>query len=94
MADMTMTETIKAYGLKKMIKYLDDNPDENIPKLMDWMEKLDKKFHIVPGQVAAFRNVVDNPDGNWYKLLKSVWTDLDLFNAAGAEGAFQMGQLE
>ena len=50
---------------------------ENIPKLMDWMEKLDKKFHIVPGQVAAFRNVVDNPDGNWYKLLKSVWTDLD-----------------
>ena len=54
MADMTMTETIKAYGLKKMIKYLDDNPDENIPKLMDWMEKLDKKFHIVPGQVAAF----------------------------------------
>ena len=42
MADMTMTETIKAYGLKKMIKYLDDNPDENIPKLMDWMEKLDK----------------------------------------------------
>ncbi|MDY4200332.1 MAG: radical SAM protein, partial [Candidatus Fimadaptatus sp.] len=77
MADMTMTETIKAYGLKKMIKYLDDNPDENIPKLMDWMEKLDKKFHIVPGQVAAFRNVVDNPDGNWYKLLKSVWTDLD-----------------
>ena len=59
MVDMTMTETIKAYGLKKMIKYLDDNPDENIPKLMDWMEKLDKKFHIVPGQVAAFRNVVD-----------------------------------
>ena len=77
MADMTMTETIKAYGLKKMIKYLDDNPDENIPKLMDWMEKLDNKFHIVPGQVAAFRNVVNNPDGNWYKLLKSVWTDLD-----------------
>ena len=77
MADMSMAETIKAYGLKKVIRYLDDNPDENIPKLMDWAEKLDARLHIVPGQVSALRKVVDNPDSNWYRLLRSVWTDLD-----------------
>jgi N-methylhydantoinase B/oxoprolinase/acetone carboxylase alpha subunit len=35
-------EMIEAYGLKKVISYLDSNPNENIPKVIDWIEKLDK----------------------------------------------------
>ena len=39
----TVVENAKVYGLKKVITYLDSDPDRNIPKIINWAEKYDKK---------------------------------------------------
>lgn len=76
MSEKTIVENLQTFGLKKVINYLDSDPDVNLPKILDWVEKFDKEG-TVKGQLKAFRGAIENPDGNWYKLLKSLWTDID-----------------
>ncbi|MDD4716306.1 MAG: radical SAM protein, partial [Oscillospiraceae bacterium] len=76
MSDRTIKESLEAFGLKKVVAYLDNDPDANIPKVLRWVEKLDRDGSF-QGQLSAARNAVEHPDGNWYKLIKSAWTDLD-----------------
>lgn len=76
MSDRTIKESLQAFGLKKVLDYLDNDPDANIPKLLHWVEKLDRDGSF-KGQLNAIKNAIEQPDGNWYKLIKSAWTDLD-----------------
>lgn len=73
---MDISTKFKMYGIKKAYEYLDKDPDNNIPKLMNWVDKFDKDDLFV-GQRNAFRSVIENPDNNWYRLIKSLWTDID-----------------
>lgn len=74
--DRTIKETLESYGLKKALNYLDSDPDKNIPKIIDWLYKMDKRGTIT-GQLNAVKNVINDPDNNMYKLIKSLWTDID-----------------
>lgn len=76
MGEKTIVENIQSFGLKKVLNYLDSDPDANIPKILDWVEKFDREG-TVKGQLKAFRDVVEDKEGNWYKLIKSLWTDVD-----------------
>lgn len=65
-------------GLKTAFSYLGENPDENIPKLMKWTDRLAgdgensfKKHRDV------IRNVINDPDCNMHKLIWSLWDDID-----------------
>lgn len=62
--------------IKTMLSYLDKNPDEDIPKLLEWWERCDKDDVFKP-QKDVFRSVIENPDNNWYRLMKSFWEDID-----------------
>lgn len=73
---MTIKESIKSYGMKAILDYLDSDPDINIPKVMNWIEKFDKDGYI-KNQFNAVRKGIEDKDGNWYKLVKSLWTDID-----------------
>lgn len=69
-------EMIEAYGLKKVIAYLDSSPDENIPKVIDWIEKFDVSHeYATPCRLA--REALCDPDNNWNVLMKSLYTDID-----------------
>lgn len=76
MSEKTMVENVKAFAASKALSYLDGDPDKNIPKLLEWVDKFDKKDEWLT-QRNAFRAVIENPDNNWYKLIKSLWTDID-----------------
>lgn len=76
MGEKTIVENIQSFGLKKVLNYLDSDPDANIPKILDWVEKFDREG-TVKGQLKTFRDVVEDKEGNWYKLIKSLWTDVD-----------------
>jgi len=76
MSEKTMWENLQAFGIKKALGYLDDDPDTNIPKLLEWVDRLDKNDTLA-GQRRVFHEVIDNPDNNWYRLMKSLWTDID-----------------
>ncbi|HVI40660.1 MAG TPA: radical SAM protein [Anaerovoracaceae bacterium] len=71
-----MKGMIEAYSLKKVISYLDSNPDENIPKVIDWIEKFDKSGEYSTAYSLA-KEALSDPANNWNILMKSLYTDID-----------------
>ncbi|MEA5051021.1 MAG: radical SAM protein [Oscillospiraceae bacterium] len=76
MGDKTFKESLMSFGLKQAIAYMDKDPDTNIPKVLDWLEKHDKNGGVTK-QVQGIRRCIEDKNGNWYKLVKSLWTDID-----------------
>ena len=74
---MKISDRIKGFTLKQMYAYLDKDPDTNIPKLLDYLEKSDKDGQDVTDQIENIRKVISDPSSNWYRLIKSLWTDID-----------------
>ena len=71
---MTLMERAKKYGLDKAYDYLDKDPDTNIPKLMELVDKV--AGDEFAGQRKAFREAIESKN-NWYQLIRSLWTDID-----------------
>lgn len=71
-----MKEVLSSAALKMAYKYLNSNPEKNAPKLMAMVDFLDSDDSMT-GQRNAVRKVLENKDGNWYKLLLSMWEDID-----------------
>ena len=75
---MTMMNSVKRAGFRALYGYLDKDPDANIPRLMDWVDRFAGDGpNSFPTQRAAFRKIIENPDNNWYRLIRSMWTDID-----------------
>lgn len=75
--DKSMGESIKAFGLKKVLDYLDADPERNISRVVDWLIKVAKdNDHVVPRARSAKQMLAD-PSNNWYQLVKSLCTDID-----------------
>ncbi|MFZ3131798.1 MAG: radical SAM protein [Desulfosporosinus sp.] len=62
--------------MKLAYAYLDSNPEKNIPKLMDWVDRLAIN-DTMEVQRKAVRKIIEDKDNNWYKLILSLWTDVD-----------------
>lgn len=76
MNEKTMKENLKSFAAKKVVGYLDEDPDKSLPKLLAWVDKFDKD-NLFPSQRKVFHDIIENPDNNWYRLIKSLWTDID-----------------
>ena len=76
MRDKNFSESVKSFGLKRALAYLDSNPDKNIPKLIDWIIKIDNNNKYVGTQGLAVKKILNDKDNNW-QLIKSLWTDID-----------------
>lgn len=72
----TMMEKVKSFGIRQVINYIDKNPDENIPKILDWVISHDKGQNVT-NQANVIRESLTDPNNNWNKLVKSLWTDID-----------------
>jgi hypothetical protein len=76
MLSNNIKEQVESFGLKKAISYLDSDPDKNIPKVIDWVEKFDKEGTVTP-ELKAIKAAIADKDGNWYQLVKSLYSDID-----------------
>ncbi len=72
-AKKTVKESIQTFGLKRVVSYMDKDPDKNIPKVLNWLDRVGG----VEEQAKACREGFEDKDGNWYRLIKSFWTDVD-----------------
>ena len=65
------------FGLKQAFSYIGKNPEENLPKLMDWVDRFapdgERGF---PTQRAAIRNAIDEKS-NMYELMLRILTETD-----------------
>ena len=83
---MGFTNSIKMSAMKTAFGYIEKNPEENLLKLLGWVDKLAGDGpDSFPAQRAAFRSVLENPDSNMYRLIMKVFNgvDNDVLKATG-----------
>ena len=73
---MALKENMEAFAVKQALSYLDRDPEKNLPKLLDWVDRFDRKGTL-KSQRKAVREALGSKDSNWYKLVMSLWTDID-----------------
>lgn len=72
-----MGEGIKAFSLKRVLAYLDADPEKNISRVVDWLIKVDRDDKHMAPRARSVKNFIDDHDSNWYQLIKSLYTDID-----------------
>lgn len=76
MINNNITDQFKVLGLKKILNYLDADPDKNIPRIIKWIEKIDRNEHV-SSKLDAVKKFIEDEDGNWYNLMETAYTDID-----------------
>ena len=72
---MSISTTLKKYGLTKAFDMLYKDPEANLVKLMDWADKFaDGEF---PGQRAAVRAAIEDPNNAYYPYIRHIIRDVD-----------------
>lgn len=93
----SVKETMQAFAVDKALSYVENNPDQNIPKLMEMVDKF-MPDGWYESQRSAIRKVIEEKN-NWYQLILRIY-DLDpgvrktffqnfLFNASLKGSAIQ-----
>ena len=67
---MKATDQIKRAAMMKTIGYFLDDPEKNIVKIMDMVDKV-APADVFPSQRKAFRGAIDSKN-NWYQLIMRV----------------------
>ena len=70
----TIRETMQEFTVNQALKYLEGNPEENIPKLMEFVDRFMPKDWYV-SQRNAIRGAIKEKN-NWYQLILRLY-DLD-----------------
>jgi MoaA/NifB/PqqE/SkfB family radical SAM enzyme len=78
MTHSTLKEKLQTLGIKQVLGYLDSDPEKNIPKLLKWVEFLDKN-NTLEGPLPTVKRVLSDKDGVWYKFITDLYTDIDPF---------------
>ncbi|MCD7840512.1 MAG: radical SAM protein [Erysipelotrichaceae bacterium] len=73
---MGIKDKATTVGVKQVLKYLDKNPQDNIPKIIDWLEKADVNGSMAQ-QLPIVKEKLNDPDNNWNQLVMSLYTDID-----------------
>ncbi|MBR0456188.1 MAG: radical SAM protein [Firmicutes bacterium] len=71
MSTDTIKHVIQYRTMIKAMTYLEDNPEENIPKLMDLIDRISSEGWFT-GQRDAFRKAIEEKN-NWYDLILRVY---------------------
>ena len=70
----SIKDSMQTFAINQALKYIEGNPDENIPKLMELVDKF-TPADWYSSQRNAIRKVIDEKD-NWYQLILKLY-DLD-----------------
>ena len=73
---MDIKKTVEATLIKQAYACLEQNPEANLPRLVELADKLDVTG-AYKKQLSVVRKAVADPDNNWNRLVKSLWTDVD-----------------
>ena len=72
---MKATDQIKRAALNKIIDYLLEDPERNVAKIMDMIDKV-APDDVFPTQRAAFHQAIDD-ESNWHQLIMKILTDMN-----------------
>ena len=63
-------DSAQVFAVNQMLKYIDRDPQEAFPKLLDWADQFDKD-NLYLTQRQTIRKIIENPDNNWMHLINS-----------------------
>lgn len=72
---MSVSKTVKKFGLEQAFKYLYKEPEKNLHKLMDWADKFSGDEFEVPRRMV--RHAIENPDDPYYSYIRHLINDVD-----------------
>lgn len=73
---MNFKDKLKRTAAMKAYDYVDRDPENNIPTLLDKLAEVDDS-DTVSKQAKIIKEALLTPDGNWRKLILSLWSDID-----------------
>ena len=73
---MGIPSRLCVFGFSRALDYLERDPDVNLPRLMEWVDKYAGE-RLPPPYRALFHQAMADPENNWHQLIKSLYTDLD-----------------
>ena len=68
---MSLKDTMQSIAINQALKYIEGNPEENIPKLMELGDKLLPQGWY-GSQRSAIRTAIDEKN-NWYQLILKIY---------------------
>lgn len=72
----TIKSIISSVVLKEGLKYIEKDPIENLPKLLNWADKLvTTEYH--KNTIDLFREICNTPDNNWNMLIRRFFKELN-----------------
>ena len=75
---MDLSARMKKTALRTALSYIEKDPENNLPQLMEWVDKLAGEGpNSFPKQRAAFHNVLDHPESNMYQLIMNIIHETD-----------------
>ena len=72
---MNAMQAIQKYGLEQAFRYLYQNPDRNLVKLLDWADRF--AGDTLYDQRKAIRQAVTDPEHPYYPYVRRIFTDVD-----------------
>ena len=63
-------------AIKQVIKKVKEDPDENLPKLIDFVKKYDKD-DMWEKQYSFLEKVAKDPENNWNHFIRNILKDID-----------------
>ncbi len=73
-----MFESLKKAGISTVYNYLEKEPEKNLPKIMAWVDRLAGSGpNSFEKQRDVFRNIITDPDSNWYQLIMRILKETD-----------------
>ena len=73
---MSVKNSAIRIGLMKAYDYIEKDPEQNIPRMMSFLDAVVPDSVLEP-QRRAIREVIGDKDSNWYRLFLSLFTDID-----------------
>lgn len=72
---MEIPTTVKKFGIEQALKYLYKDPEKNLRSLIDWADRF--SGDQFPGQRAAIRKAIEDPDDPYYPFVRHMLEDVD-----------------
>lgn len=73
---MKLKTSIEVMALRNLYDYFDKDPVKNIPKLLDKIDGF-LPAGVTSAQRELIKNIASDPKNNWYRLVMSLWDDIE-----------------
>ncbi len=74
--ERSFSEQVKAFSTRQFFNYLQKDPENNIPKAVDWITK-HGGAEAMPAQMEFLGRVLGDPNNKWYKYAVRIFKELN-----------------